>query len=54
MGNLWRDIFNADTRELYLAVQTGGATRLGGALDPAYSSGTTLIFNTDCGITYYF
>ena len=34
--------------ELYLAVQTGGATRLGGALDPAYSSGTTLIFNTDC------
>ena len=40
--------------ELYLAVQTGGATRLGGALDPAYSSGTTLIFNTDCGITYYF
>lgn len=40
--------------ELYLAVQTGGATRLGGALDPAYLNGTSLIFNTDCGITYYF
>ena len=40
--------------ELYIELQTGGATRLGGALDPAYADETALIFNTAAGITYYF
>lgn len=39
--------------ELYLEFQTGGATRWGN-LDPAYSSGTDLIVNASCGITWYF
>ena len=39
--------------ELYLEFQTGGATRWGN-LDPAYASGTSLIINGSCGITWYF
>lgn len=39
--------------ELYLELQTGGATRWGN-LDPAYSGGTTLVINTSAGIIWYF
>jgi len=39
--------------ELYLELQTGGATRWG-SLDPAYSDGTSFVFNGAAGITWYF
>lgn len=39
--------------ELYLELQTGGATRWGN-LDAAYNTGTALVFNTSAGIAWYF
>lgn len=39
--------------ELYLELQTGGATRWGN-LDPADLGGTTLVINTSAGIIWYF
>jgi len=38
--------------ELYLELQTGGATRLGGDLYAA--SATTLVLNSSCGVAWYF
>ena len=38
--------------ELYLELQTGGATRLGGDLYAA--STTTLVLNSSCGVAWYF
>lgn len=38
--------------ELYLELQTGGATRLGGDLYAA--STTTMILNSSCGVAWYF
>lgn len=38
--------------ELYLELQTGGATRLGGDLYAA--SATTMILNSSCGVAWYF
>ena len=38
--------------ELYLELQTGGATRLGGDLYAA--STTTMVLNSSCGVAWYF
>lgn len=38
--------------ELYLELQTGGATRFGGDLYAA--STTTLVLNSSCGVAWYF
>ena len=40
--------------ELYLELQTGGASRLGNDLKGAYSDVTAMIINASAGITWYF
>ncbi len=40
--------------ELYLELQTGGASRLGNNLEGAYSGGTAMVINASAGITWYF